>query len=61
MADFLRQIAGAAGLPARLRECGVDRAKLPQLADRAALQWTGGFNPITVGSEELLNLYELAY
>jgi len=61
LADFLRQIASAAGLPARLQECGVDRAELPQLAEDAAGQWTASFNPISVSSTKLLRLYELAY
>lgn len=61
LADFLRQIATAAGLAAKLQECGVDRASLGQLADDASKQWTASFNPISVTSADLLSLYELAY
>ncbi len=61
LADFLRQVANEAGLPAKLQECGVDRARLSQLADDAAGQWTATFNPISVSSADLLSLYELAY
>jgi len=61
LADFLHQAANTAGLPAKLQECGVDRPALPQLADDAARQWTASFNPISVGSAELLSLYELAF
>ena len=61
LADFLRHVASAAGLPAKLQECGVDRARLSQLADDAAQQWTATFNPVSVTSAELLHLYELAY
>jgi alcohol dehydrogenase len=61
LADFLRQVACEAGLPAKLQECGVDRARLPQLADDAAKQWTASFNPIKVSSVDLLQLYEQAY
>ena len=61
LADFLSQVAQAAGLPVKLQECEVDRERLPQLADDAAKQWTAGFNPIPVTSTELLSLYELAF
>ena len=61
LADFLREVASTAGLPAKLQECDVDREKLPQLAEDAAKQWTATFNPIAVGSAELLELYERAY
>lgn len=61
LADFLRQAASEAGLPAKLQECGVDHARLPQLADDAAGQWTASFNPVPVTSADLLQLYERAY
>jgi len=61
LADFLRQIASAAGLPAKLQECGVERERLSQLADDAAQQWTASFNPIPVTSAELLSLYDSAF
>jgi alcohol dehydrogenase len=57
VADFARQV----GLPERLSECGVEREKLPALAEDAAKQWTGTFNPRKVGVEELLGIYEVAY
>ena len=55
--DLLR----AAGLPATLSECGVSRGILPVLAEEAAGQWTGRFNPRPVGEPELLQLYEAAF
>ena len=61
LAEFLSQVAQAAGLPVKLRECEVDRERLPRLADDAAKQWTATFNPIPVTNTELLSLYELAY
>jgi len=61
LADFLQQVAIAAGLPAKLQECGVDRTRLSQLADDAAEQWTASFNPVPVSSNDLLQLYERAY
>jgi alcohol dehydrogenase len=54
-------LARAAGLPARLADCGVNRSILPVLAEEAAQQWTGKFNPRPVGYAELLRLYEEAY
>jgi alcohol dehydrogenase len=54
-------LARAAGLPRRLSDCGVSRGILPVLADEAAQQWTGKFNPRPVGYEELLGLYEGAW
>jgi alcohol dehydrogenase class IV len=61
LAGRVDSLARAAGLPRRLSDCGVSRGILPVLADEAAQQWTGKFNPRPVGYEELLGLYEGAY
>jgi alcohol dehydrogenase len=61
LADFLRNVATQAGLPDKLEACGVERERLSQLADAAALQWTASFNPISVDNVALLKLYEAAY
>jgi alcohol dehydrogenase class IV len=61
LADFVGTLARRAGLPDRLSACGVEQAKLPELAAEAAKQWTGSFNPRRVGEVELLSLYEAAY
>ena len=61
LAEFVAGLAHQAGLPARLSECGVERARLPELAAEAANQWTGGFNPRRVTEVELLALYQAAY
>ncbi len=50
-----------AGCPTSLRECGVDFARLPQLASEAAQQWTGTFNPRPVDATQLEELYRCAY
>jgi alcohol dehydrogenase len=50
-----------AGLPTTLSACGVSKGILQVLADEAAEQWTGKFNPVPVGFAELLRLYEVAY
>ena len=61
LAVFLRNVAIQAGVPAKLSECGVEQSMLPQLAEKAAQQWTANFNPIPVTSADLLHLYELAW
>jgi len=61
LADFLARLVSQAGMPGRLSECGVEASKLPELAADAAGQWTGRFNPRTVGEAELLDLYRAAY
>lgn len=64
-ADWLaRRITGLmqlADLPTKLSAVGVSKGILPVLADEAAQQWTGKFNPRPVGDAELLRLYEEAY
>jgi alcohol dehydrogenase len=61
LADVVADFARRAGLPERLSQCGIERDKLPELAEDAAKQWTGTFNPRKVGVEELLSIYETAY
>ncbi len=61
LAEFLTGIVERAELPTQLRACGVEEKLLPQLAVEAAKQWTAGFNPRTVGNEELQSLYEAAW
>jgi alcohol dehydrogenase len=60
LADFVARLVEKAQLPQRLSERGVERQRLPQLAADAAKQWTGTFNPRSVGEAELLALYEQA-
>lgn len=47
--------------PTRLVDAGVVRDALPQLAQDAAKQWTGTFNPRPVDVPSLQELYECAY
>jgi alcohol dehydrogenase len=52
----LERFAAAGNLPRTLREAGVDEAAIPQLAELAAEQWTGTFNPRpfdAVGAEKI--------
>jgi alcohol dehydrogenase len=61
LADRIASLMRAAGLPTKLADCGISRGIFPVLADEAAQQWTGKFNPRPVGFQELLTLYEQAY
>ena len=61
LAARLEALARAGGLPATLRELGVDRDKLPALAADAAAQWTGTFNPRPFDAAGALEIYEQAY
>jgi alcohol dehydrogenase len=60
LADLVARLVEKAQLPRRLSDRGVERDRLPQLAADAAKQWTGTFNPRSVGEVELLALYEQA-
>lgn len=60
LARRLGELLRAAGLPTTLIECGISPGILPVLAEEAAQQWTGKFNPRPVGEAELLHLYEAA-
>ncbi|MFM8252537.1 MAG: iron-containing alcohol dehydrogenase [Planctomycetota bacterium] len=61
LADYLRSLTHQAGLATKLAECGVARERIPQLAEAAARQWTGTFNPRPVDATALALLYEQAY
>jgi alcohol dehydrogenase len=61
LAERLESLAKAAGLPRSLRAAGVAEADLPALADDAAAQWTGRFNPRPFDRAGALELYREAY
>ena len=61
LACRLEQLAAAGGLQSSLREAGVKQLDLPKLADEAARQWTGGFNPRPFDLAGALEVYELAF
>ncbi len=58
LAMFLRNIATRAGCPSTLAGCDGLAELLPTLAEEAALQWTGKFNPRPVDAESLQELYQ---
>lgn len=61
LADRLAAMVALAGLPTRLRDCGVAESILPLLAAEADAQWTARFNPRPVTEVELLGLYRAAW
>ena len=61
LASRLAELRGVAGMPSRLEVAGVARSDLPQLAEEAAQQWTGRFNPRPFSAEGAREIYEWAY
>jgi alcohol dehydrogenase len=61
LARRLEQLAAAGGLAQNLRYLGVPRSDLPTLAEEAAKQWTGTFNPKQWHAAGALEVYEWAY
>jgi alcohol dehydrogenase len=61
LALFATSLVEQCGLATRLSQCGVSEAHIPRLAEDAAKQWTGTFNPRPVGAAELAELYRRAY
>ncbi len=61
LAARLEQLAAAGGLPTRLGAAGVPREDLPTLAEAAAQQWTGRFNPRPFDAAGALEIYQCAY
>lgn len=57
----LEAILNLAQMPRSLADCGVEHAMIPKLAEEAARQWTAGFNPRSVTSEDFVRLYESAF
>ena len=61
LAARLEELLAIAGLTRGLRTAGVPESDLPRLAEEAAGQWTGQFNPRPFGVAEALELYQRAY
>ena len=59
--ERLRALALACGMPATLKEAGVDEDTLEALAESASQQWTGKFNPRPFDAKAALDLYRCAY
>lgn len=61
LADYVTEMVDAAGLKIRLDDCGVEQDRMLELAEAAAQQWTGTFNPRDVDRESLLGIYQNAF
>ena len=61
LADRLEALAVAGGLPRGLHAAGVPKDDLPRLADEAAQQWTGRFNPRPFDASGALEVYGSAF
>jgi alcohol dehydrogenase len=61
LARRLEELAETGGLRRRLSETGVAREDLPALAEDAAGQWTGRFNPRAFDTAGALEVYGWAY
>ena len=61
LARRLEDFAAAGGLALTLRETGVEADALPALAEQAAQQWTGTFNPRPFDKAGALEIYQAAF
>lgn len=61
LAAHLAALCAIAGLPRRLADCQVAASELPAMAQEAAGQWTGTFNPLPLQEADFLRLYETAF
>jgi len=61
LAARLEDLLAIGGLSRGLKLAGVREADLPRLAEEAAEQWTGKFNPRPFGAAEALELYQRAF
>lgn len=61
LAEQITTFVSRAGLPTKLRECGVESHLFPTMAAEAFDQWTGKFNPRPLDQTELRALYERAF
>ncbi|HYE66547.1 MAG TPA: iron-containing alcohol dehydrogenase [Pyrinomonadaceae bacterium] len=61
LARRLEQLIAAGELHGNLRAVGIAKSDLRMLAEEAAAQWTGRFNPRPLDTAGALELYERAY
>ncbi len=61
LAQRLEQLARAGNLPQQLRTMGVPQTDLTMLAEEAAKQWTGTFNPRAWTAAGAFEVYQWAY
>jgi alcohol dehydrogenase len=57
----IKGLLNLAGIPPSLADCGVERSRIPSLAEEAARQWTANFNPRPIQQQDFVELYEQAF
>ena len=61
LASLLERLARAAKLPASLKDLRVPQEELGGLAEEAAAQWTGKFNPRSFNKDGAMEIYKCAF
>jgi alcohol dehydrogenase len=61
LAQRLEELAQAGEFPTKLRSAGILKSDFEMLAEEAASQWTGRFNPRAFDRAGALEVYECAY
>ncbi|HIG82848.1 MAG TPA: iron-containing alcohol dehydrogenase [Verrucomicrobia bacterium] len=61
LSNRVNDLLDIAGISSELSSYGVDRGNFLTLSKDASSQWTGTFNPRTVGVDEFADLYESAF
>lgn len=61
LAEFVSELIGLTGIPRTLQAAEVNRDLIPVMAEEAAKQWTGNFNPREINPELMQELYECAW
>jgi alcohol dehydrogenase class IV len=59
--ECVHELNRVAGIPSRLRDCGIPETALPMLADRAVEDGCHQLNPRACTRDDLLELYRRAY
>lgn len=60
LAEFVRQLVERSGCPTTMSAANIDPDLIPIMAEEAAKQWTGTFNPRPVTAQSLLEIYKCA-
>ena len=60
LAELLREMTRRTGMPTTLDECGVEAGLISTMAQEAAEQWTGKFNPRPIEASQFEELYQCA-
>lgn len=60
LAEHVAVMVGLSGAPKTLKECDVSEDLIETMAEEAAQQWTGNFNPRPVDAESLREMYQCA-